>query len=50
MDIYPSLESEDSLRPLYVLRYPGGKRWLSRHISFLSFVFGRYINLTYMDG
>jgi hypothetical protein len=50
MDIYASVGREDALRPLHVLRYPGGKKWLSPHISFLTFVFGRYINLTYMDG
>lgn len=50
MDIYASLERDDSLRPLHVLRYPGGKKWLSRHISFLTFAFGRYINLNYVDG
>ena len=50
MDIYASIGREDSLRPLHVLRYPGGKKWLSPHISLLSFAFGRYINLTYMDG
>ncbi len=50
MDIYASFESGNSLHPFHVLRYPGGKRWLSPHVSFLAFVFGRYINLTYLDG
>lgn len=50
MDTYALFESVDPFRPLHILRYPGGKRWLSPHISFLSFVFGRYINLTSSDG
>jgi DNA adenine methylase len=50
MDIYATFESGNSLRPFHVLRYPGGKCWLSPDISFLTFVFGRYINLTYLDG
>ncbi len=50
MDTYASFERGDSLRPFHIFRYPGGKRWLSPDISFLSFTFGRYINLTYADG
>jgi DNA adenine methylase len=47
VDIYSSFERGDPLRPFHILRYPGGKRWLSPDVSFLHFAFGRYINLTY---
>jgi DNA adenine methylase len=50
MDIYANLERCSPIRPLHIFRYSGGKRRLSPAISFLTFAFGSYINLNYLDG